>query len=105
MFIIPRRLAKRTELFDGVGLKEIGIFSFFFLIGVVVFFSLSVVGVGLLPRLIALVIISAIGVGLIYPLEFNDNMIILGMRMLKYRNQQNIYFFHRGTGGFLPPKR
>ena len=105
MFVIPRRLAKRTEIFDGIGLKEVGIFGFFFLIGVVAFFSLALFGVGLLPRLVALGLFAGVGVLLIFPLEFNDNMIILGMRMIKYRKQQNIFFFVRGTGGFLPPKR
>lgn len=102
MYIVPKRLAKKAEIFDGVGIKEIGVFTLFFSVGLVVFLILAPFGINILIRLGILGGLSFIGVGLIFPMQYKENFITLARRYFKYNNQQNRYFFYRGTGGFSP---
>jgi len=105
LYVVPKRLAKNTEIFDGIGLKEVGVMSAFFGVGLAVFFLLMIFNLNFLIRLAIMIIITMIGFGLIYPLKYKENVILLSRRFLKYSKQQNIFFFYRGTGGFTPRKR
>lgn len=100
MYIVPKRMSKKTELFDGIGGREIAVFVVFFGVGLIMFLLLSPFGIGIIIRLAVLGIFSSVGVALIYPLKYKENLLTLGARYFKFQNQQNRYFFYRGTGGF-----
>ncbi len=102
MYVIPKRLAKKAELFEGIGLKEVGIFGLFALFGFAGFLIVAMLGFNLIYRVGIFAVISMIGFALIYPLQYKENIIVLGKRYLIFSKQQNLFFFYRGTGGFSP---
>lgn len=94
-FLIPRRFLKKSTIFSGIGLKEIGYLSASFFVGLFLYFFTATFGLNGLIRLILLLIPPGAMFILVSPLEYGENMLIKIKRKRDYEKSTKIYTFSK----------
>lgn len=95
-YIIPRRLVKNSTIFEGIGLKEVGIVGIGILIGLLLFGIFAFIGNFLLQTVFLLIPIG-VTVALVVPLSYGENLIIMLKRRKQFKKNQQVFYYIRGT--------
>lgn len=96
-YIIPKRLIKKSTIFEGIGLKELAILILGIIVGLLLFFVFGIFMDNLVFKIIFLLIPIIIAWLLVMPLQYGENLIVLYNRRKKYNSEQKIYYYVRGS--------
>ena len=94
-YLIPKRLVKKNTIFEGIGLAELGIVVMAFFIGLALFFVLK--NINVVIGLIVLGLSTTIGIVLVIPFRYGENVLVVGKRFIKYGSSQQKFYYYRGT--------
>lgn len=96
-YIIPRRLVKNSTIFEGIGLKEVGIVGIGAAIGLMIFLCMSFATENLIIKGIGFLIPVGITVALVVPLSYGENLLVMMKRGKQFKKSQQIFYYIRGT--------
>ena len=96
-YIIPKRLVKNSTIFEGIGLKEVGVVAVGVVLGIVLFFVSGAFISNLILKMIFLLIPIGITIGLVIPLNYGENSIVMMKRGKVYNKSQQVFYYVRGT--------
>lgn len=99
-WIIPRRVTKKDDVFEGIGAKEIGQIAGMIIVGFLIGSILKTfVGGGLMSSIIGVGVPGLFGLAMyaiLRPsLAFNESMLTIYKRKKAYKKKNLLYFYQR----------
>ena len=95
-YVLPKRLKKKGNI-GGVKLKDVFFAVCMIAIGITGYFILKAASAHVIYAAIVGVSVAVAGVALIIPFKYEENLLIKIGRKRKFKNEQQRFYFRRGT--------
>lgn len=95
-YVLSKRLKKKGNI-GGVKLVDVGFAAIMIVLGIVTYFLLQAVSAHKVYAAVVAISIAVLGVVLVVPLRYEENMLIKIGRKRKFKAEQQRYYYRRGT--------
>ncbi len=94
-YLIPRRMLKKSTIFDGIGGREVIMLGISAVVGIIFYSIGSSAGLNIIINIIFLLIPILAMYFFVAPQQYNESVMIMLKRFIEFKKSQSLYYYKR----------
>jgi hypothetical protein len=94
-YLIPRRMLKKSTIFDGIGGREVILLGISAVIGIILYSIGSSSGLNIIINIIMFLLPILIMYFFVAPRQYNESLLVITKRYMEFRRSRLLYFYKR----------